>query len=90
MVEEGAVVSAVSINITIKSMKEDRIPDHSLGVCPNWTAASKSGRPKMGECVKLGLETGMAKGMPGTKRTKAIKRQRCMVCEKFGHKSECC
>jgi hypothetical protein len=78
-------------NITIKSVKDDRIPDHSMRLCPKWTAVGKSGHPKKGECVKSGLETtAMAKGIPGTKITKAIKRQRCMVCGKFGHNSEGC
>jgi hypothetical protein len=30
----------------------------------------------------------MVKEQPGTKRTKATKRRRCMVCGKYGHKSE--
>ena len=60
-----------------------------LSLCPEWTAGGKSGRPKNGERVKSGLETAMANAS-GTKRTKATKRWRCMVCGKFGHGSECC
>ena len=37
-------------NITIKSVKEGQIPDFTLHLCPNWTGANKSGRPKKGEC----------------------------------------
>ena len=48
-------------NITIKSMKDNRIPDHCLRLCPEWTAGGKSGRPKNGERVKSGLETAMVK-----------------------------
>jgi hypothetical protein len=77
-------------NIIIKSLKDDRSPDHSLRLCPDWTATGKSGCPKKGERIKSGLETAMVKGMPGTEKTKAIKRQRCMVCGKFGHSSEGC
>jgi hypothetical protein len=44
-------------NITIKSIKEDRIPDQCLCLCPEWTAGGKSGRPKNGERVKSRLET---------------------------------
>jgi hypothetical protein len=43
-------------NITIKSMKEGQIPDFTLHLCPNWTAANKSGHPKKGERYKVGLE----------------------------------
>jgi hypothetical protein len=32
-------------NITIKSVKEGRLPDFTLRLCPDWTAANKSGRP---------------------------------------------
>ncbi len=32
----------------------------------------------------------MAKGKPGAKRGSATKRQRCLVCGKFGHNSEGC
>jgi hypothetical protein len=32
----------------------------------------------------------MAKGEPGVKRGSATKRQRCLVCGKFGHDSEGC
>ncbi len=76
-------------NITIKSVKDDRISDHCFRLCPEWTAGGKSGRPKNGERVKSGLETAMAKAS-GTKRTKATKRRRCMFCGKFGNDSECC
>ncbi len=76
-------------NITIKSVKADRIPDHCLRLCPEWTVGGKSGRSKNGERVKSGLETAMANAS-GTKRTKATKRRRYMVCGKFGHGSECC
>ncbi len=50
-------------NITIKSVKEGRIPDFILRLCPDWTAANKSGRPKKGDRYKLGLEKAMAKGV---------------------------
>ena len=77
-------------NIIIKSIKEGQIPDFSLRLCPDWTGANMSGRPKKGECHKLGLEKAMAKGKPGAKRVSATKRQRCLVCGKFGHDSEGC
>jgi hypothetical protein len=32
----------------------------------------------------------MAKGKPGAKRGSATKRQRCLVCGKFGHEFEGC
>ena len=67
-------------NITIKSMKEGQILHFSLRLCPDWTGANKSGRPKEGECYKLGLEKAMAKGKPGVKRGPATKRRRCIVC----------
>jgi hypothetical protein len=34
--------------------------------------------------------TAMAKGKAGKKRTKATKRNRCMICGKYGHKHEDC
>ncbi len=77
-------------NITIKSVKEGQIPDFTLRLCPNWTGANKSGRPKKGERYKLGLEKAMAKGRPGAKRGSATKRRRCLVCGKFRHGSEGC
>ncbi len=72
-------------NITMKSVKEGRLPDYSLRLCPDRTTGSKSGSPKKGERIKLGLETAMAKGKAGTNRTKATKRQRCNVCGWYGH-----
>jgi hypothetical protein len=78
------------VNITIKSVKEGRILDFTLHLCPDWTAANKSGRPKKGDCYKLRLEKAMAKGKPGVKRGSATKRQRCVVCGKFGHEFEGC
>ena len=77
-------------NITIKSMKEGQILDHSLCFCPNWTTANKSGRPKKGERYTSGLEKAMVKGKPGGKRTPSTKRRSCFVCGKFGHDSEGC
>jgi len=77
-------------NITIESVKEEKIPDFSLRLCPNWTGGDKSGHPKKGERHKLGLEKAMAKGTPRAKRVSASKRQRCLVCGKFGHDSEGC
>ena len=77
-------------NITIKSVKEGQIPAFSLHLCPDWTGANKSGHPKKGERHKLGLEKAMAKGTPRAKRVSASKRQRCLVCGKFGHDSEGC
>ncbi len=55
-------------NITIKSVKEGQILDFTLRLCPDWTAANKSGRPKKGKCYKSGLEKAMAMGKPGVKR----------------------
>ena len=71
-------------------MKEGQIPDFSLRLCPIWTGANKSGRPKKGDHYKLGLEKAMTKGKPGAKRVSATKRWRCLVCQKFGHNSEGC
>ena len=76
--------------ITIKSVKEGRLPDYSLRLCPDWTTGNKAGRPKKGERIKLGLETAMAKGKGGTTRTKATKRQRCDVCGAYGQMYENC
>ncbi len=39
-------------NITIKSVKEGQIPDFTLRLCPDWTAANKSGCPKKGNSYK--------------------------------------
>jgi hypothetical protein len=55
-------------NITIKSVKEGQIPDLTSRLCPDWTGAKKSVRPKKGERYKSGLEKAMAKGKPGAKR----------------------
>jgi hypothetical protein len=77
-------------NITMKSLKVGQLPDFILCLCPDWTAGSKPGRPKKGEHIKSEFETAMAKGKAGTKRTKATKRLRCMVCGKYGHKYEDC
>ena len=76
--------------ITIKSVKEGRLPDYSLRLCPDWTTGNKAGRPKKGERIKSGLETAMAKGKGGTTRTKATKRRRCDVCGAYGHMYENC
>jgi hypothetical protein len=77
-------------NITIKSVKEGQIPDFTLHLCPDWTAANKSGCLKKGDCYKSRLEKAMAKGKPGVKRGSATKRRRCVVCGKFGHEFEGC
>jgi hypothetical protein len=77
-------------NITMKSVKEGRLPDYGLRLCPDWTTGSKPGRPKKGERIKSGLETAMAKGKAGTTRTKATKRRRCDVCGAYGHMYEDC
>ena len=77
-------------NITIKSVKEGRLPDFTLRLCPDWTAAKKTGRPKKGDRYRSGLEKAMAKGKPGAKRGSATKRRRCVVCGKFGHEFEGC
>ncbi len=78
------------VNITIKSVKEGRLPDFTLCLCPDWTAAKKSGRPKKGNRYRSGLKKAMAKGKPGAKRGSATKRRRCIVCGKFGHEFEGC
>jgi hypothetical protein len=65
--------------LTIKTIKEGRIPDHRLRLCPDWTAANKSGRPKKGERHKSGLEKATAKAN-GAKNATAKKRRRCLVC----------
>ena len=78
-------------NITMKLVKEGRLPDYGLRLCPDWTTGSKPGRPKKGERIKLGLETAMAKGKAGTPtRTKAEKRRRCDVCGAYGHMYKDC
>ena len=75
----------------MKSVKEGRLPDYSLRLCPDWTTGSKPGRPKKGERIKLGLETAMAKGKKGgTTKTRATKRRRCDVCGAYGHIYENC
>ena len=74
----------------MKSVKEGRLPDYSLRLCPDWTTGSKPGRPKKGERIKSGLETAMAKGKGGTTKTKATKRRRCDVCGAYGHIYENC
>jgi hypothetical protein len=76
--------------ITMKSVKEGRLPDYSLRLCPDWTTGSKPGRPKKGERIKLGLETAMAKGKGCTMKTKATKRRRCDMCGAYGHIYENC
>ena len=77
-------------NITIKSAKEGPIAAFSLCLCPDWTGANKSERPKNGERYKSGLKEAMAKGKPGAKRVSETKRWRYLVCGKFGHDSEGC
>ncbi len=52
--------------------------------------ANKTGRPKKGDRYESGLEKAMTKGKPGAKRGSATKRQRCIVCGKFGHEFEGC
>jgi hypothetical protein len=52
-------------NVTIKSVKEGRLPDFTLRLCPDWRAAKKSGRPKKGNQYRSGLEKTLAKGKPG-------------------------
>jgi hypothetical protein len=47
-------------NITIKSVKEGQIPDFTLPLCPDWTGANKSGRPK--KIKKLQIRTGEGNG----------------------------
>jgi len=59
-------------------------------LCPAWTGAKKSGRPKKGERYTSGLEKAMAKGKPRVKRVSATKRRWCLVCGKFGHDSMGC
>jgi hypothetical protein len=76
--------------ITMKTVKEGRLPDYSLRLCPDWTTGSKPGRPKKGERIKSGLETAMAKGKGGATKTKATKRRRCDVCGAYGHIYENC
>ena len=77
--------------ITMKTVKDGRLPDYSLRLCPDWTTGSKPGRPKKGERIKSGLETAMAKGKKGgTTKTKATKRRRCDVCGAYGHIYEEC
>jgi len=46
----------------MKSVKEGRLPDYGLHLCPDWTTGRKAGRPKKGERIKSGLYTAMAKG----------------------------
>ncbi len=74
----------------MKSVKEGRLPNYSLRLCPDWTTGSKPGRPKKGERIKSGLETAMAKGKGDTTKTKATKRRRCDVCGAYGHIYENC
>jgi len=74
----------------MKLVKEGRLPDYSLRLCPDWTTGSKPGRPKKGESIKSGLETAMAKGKGGTTKTKATKRRRCDVCGEYRHMYEDC
>ena len=77
--------------VTIKSVKEGRLPDFSLRLCPDWTAGSKPGRPKKGERIKSGLEAAMSKGKKGgNSAKKGAKRRRCDVCGAYGHTFEEC
>jgi len=76
--------------ITIKSVKEGRLPDYTLRLCPDWTTGSKPGRPKKGERIKSGLEAAMAKGKGGNTPKKGTKRRRCDVCGAYGHTFEEC
>jgi hypothetical protein len=71
-------------NITIESVKEEKIPDFSLRLCPNWTGADKSGHPKKGERHKLALEKAMAKGKSGAKRVSATKSGGVLCVESLG------
>ena len=77
-------------NVTMKAVKDGRIPDCSVRFCPDWTAGSKPGRPKKGERVKSGLETAMAKGKGSTTIKKAEKKRRCDVCGAYGHTYKDC
>ncbi len=67
--------------MTIKSIKDGKIPDVTLGYCPDWTAPNKSGCPKKAERRKLGIEEAMAKAKGGKKPPK-MKRRRCAICGK--------
>jgi hypothetical protein len=71
-------------------MEEGQIPDFTLRLCPDWTVANKSGRPKKGDRYKSGLEKAIAMGKPGAKRGSATKKWRYVVCGKFGHEFEGC
>jgi hypothetical protein len=74
---------------TMKSIKDDKIPDVTLRYCPDWTAPNKSGRPKKAERHKSGLEEAMAKAK-GEKKPPKLKRRRCEICGKWNHKMEDC
>jgi hypothetical protein len=69
----------------MKLVKEGRLSDYGLRVCPDWTTGRKAGRQKKGEHIKSGLYNAIPKGKAGTNRTKATKRWRCNVCGKYGH-----
>jgi len=69
----------------MKSVKEGRLPDYGLRLCPDWTTGRKAVCPKKGERIKSELYTAIAKGKAGTNRTKATKRRRCDVCGTYGH-----
>jgi hypothetical protein len=74
---------------TMKSIKDDEIPNVTLRYCPDWTALNKSGCPKKAERRKSGLEEAMAKAK-GEKKPPKMKRRRCAICGKWNHKTEDC
>jgi hypothetical protein len=76
-------------SMTMKSIKDGKIPDVTLCYCPDWTAPNKSGYPKKAERHKSGLEEAMAKAKGGKKPPK-MKRWRCAICAKCNHKTENC
>jgi hypothetical protein len=74
-------------SMTMKSIKDGKIPDVTLGYCPDWTAPNKSGHPKKAERCKSGLEEAMAKAKGG-KKPPNMKRRRCAICAKWNHKTK--
>ena len=76
----------------ISQLSPSKLIEFQTTVCAcvlNGLRGVNQGGRKNGERVKSGLERAMANAS-GTKRTKATKRRRYMVCGKFGHGSECC
>jgi hypothetical protein len=76
-------------SMTMKSIKDGKIPDITLPYCPDWTAPSKSGCSKKAERRKSGLEKAIAKAK-GKKKPPKMKRRRCAICGKWNHKTEDC